>query len=207
MTTKNIKIVLFGALMVAMILPFSGMNFATAQKTPNENAIQIQKPEKTQQDINDRERVLVLHQESIQIKKDVKSLREIAVNEGMDALSIDDQKKLDAAGQRLQDIIAELRDIDAESRKQYFMTPEDKAYLTENKQAMRDSGIPYGGLGTDKRVGALTISFETQEEADKWIPEIKSTIDVPFYVEILPSDEFADCTNTDSNCDPLMGGI
>ncbi len=76
-------------------------------------------------------------------------------------MSAADQNKLDTTGQRLQEIITELRDIDAESRKQYFMTPEDKAYLTENKQAMRDSEIPYGGLGTDKRVDALTISFET----------------------------------------------
>ncbi len=77
MITNNIKIVLFGALIIAMIIPLTGIDFATAQKAPNENAIQIQKPEKTQQDIDDRERVLVLHKESIKIKEDVKSLREI----------------------------------------------------------------------------------------------------------------------------------
>ncbi|MCE2506782.1 MAG: hypothetical protein J4F36_10040 [Nitrosopumilaceae archaeon] len=33
---KNIKIALFGALMVAMVLPFSGINFATAENAPIE---------------------------------------------------------------------------------------------------------------------------------------------------------------------------
>ena len=35
MTTKTIKTILFAALLVAMVLPFSGMDFANADKIVN----------------------------------------------------------------------------------------------------------------------------------------------------------------------------
>ena len=34
MTTKTIKTILFASLIAAMILPFSGMNYATAEEDP-----------------------------------------------------------------------------------------------------------------------------------------------------------------------------
>ncbi len=44
MTKNNIKIALFGALMVAMVLPFSGINFATAESAPIKTEPQTPEP-------------------------------------------------------------------------------------------------------------------------------------------------------------------
>lgn len=205
MTVKNIKIALFGAVFVALILSFNGLDFVTAEQPTT--AKQIQKPEKTQAEIDERELMLSLFTERLELKQSASDLRKAVEENGLSSLSSEDIQKLEAVHERLKELTAKIENVNSEARKLFAMTPEAKIELTNAKQIIRDSGIPYQGLGTDKRVGALTIGFSTQEEADKYISTINKIIGVPYYIEIGPADTFGSCTNLDSNCDPLMGGI
>lgn len=207
MTLKNnTKTILFASLIVAMILPFSGMISATAEETGK--AIQIQKPETTQAEIDEYNTVLTLVTEMQDLKQNNSDLKIAIENNGETSLSNDDKQRFEQINKRLQEITAEIGTINAESRKLYASTPEVKNQILNAKQIIRDSDIPYHGLGTDFKVGALMIGFKSQEVADQHIPTINRIIDVPYYLEIgLPDDEFGGCATITSNCDPLIGGI
>jgi len=204
MITKNIKIALFGALMVAMILPFSGIGFVSAE-VPGK-ATQIQKPVDSQFERDSLIKVKELFVERMALESEGQNLKDKYQQNGNESLTTSDIEKLDSIQKRLSEISAEIGTISADTRKLYAATPEERNNILNQKQLVRDSNIPYVSLGTDMRVGALTIGFETQEQADKFIPKINQILSIPYYVEIGEYENFG-CTYLTSNCNPLMGGI
>ena len=100
MTKNNFKAILFASLIVAMVLPFSAMNFAEA--APNENANDkakdkankmIQKPNYKNTDKSERENVKKLFQEKTSLESKGKSLKEKHQNNGKALMSNDENKK------------------------------------------------------------------------------------------------------------------
>lgn len=197
------KTILFASLIVAMILPFSIMD-SSAQSTETK---QIQKPTETRADIDTKQKVLELFDERISLKdekiqKEEQSARAIS--------PIDNERyteRLTQIQNRMSEISGEMVQINADARELFAMTSEDKIFLLEQKQMIRDSKVPYYGLGTDMRVGALTIGFQSQEIADKYIPKLDRMLDVPYYIDIHQGDVDRSCLSKTANCDPLMGGI
>lgn len=182
--------------MVAMILPFSGMMMA--QAAPNENASdkakQIVKPEESQSEKNEHQKVEKLFRESIDLMREGKQINDI--------------NQVEKNDKRLKEIKAEIGVINSKSQKLYALTPTEKNQVINAKKIIRDSDIPYLGLGIDHKVGALVIGFDTQEIADAHISTIEEIIEVKYYINIVEEqDEFLSCTYQTSNCTPLMGGI
>ena len=131
----------------------------------------------------------------------------IAQTAGTDSLSAEDKNGLEQIDSRLSETKAKIEIISALSRKIYASTPEVKNQILNAKQTIKESEIPYRGLGTDFKNGALVIGFQSQEIADQYIPTINTMIGVPYYLEIDVQDEFLSCTTRPSNCDPSVGGI
>ena len=131
----------------------------------------------------------------------------IAQTAGTDSLSAEDWDGLEQIDSRLSEAKAEIEIISAQSRKIYASTPEVKNQILNAKQTIKESEIPYRGLGTDFKNGALVIGFQSQEIADQYIPTINTMIGVPYYLEIDVQDEFLSCTTRPSDCDPSVGGI
>ena len=131
----------------------------------------------------------------------------IAQTAGMDSLSAEDGDGLEQIDSRLSETKAEIEIISAQSRKIYASTPEVKNQILNAKQTIKESEIPYRGLGTDFKNGALVIGFQSQEIADQYIPTINTMIGVPYYLEIDVQDEFLSCTTRPSDCDSSVGGI
>lgn len=205
MTTKNIRIALFGALIVAIILPFSGIGFATDGATTG--ATLIEKPVETQAERDEYQNVLSLVNEIQELKTNNSDLLTAIESASIDSLSAEDRDRLEQINSRLNEIKAEIGTINAQSRELYASTPEVKNQILDAKQTIKESEIPYHGLGTDFKNGALVIGFQSQEIADQHIPTINTIIGVPYYLEIGVQDEFLSCTTRSSNCDPLVGGI
>ena len=131
----------------------------------------------------------------------------IAQTASTDSLSAEDGDGLKQIDSRLSETKAEIEIISAQSRKIYASTPEVKNQILNAKQTIKESEIPYRGLGTDFKNGALVIGFQSQEIADQYIPTINTMIGVPYYLEIDVQDEFLSCTTRPSDCDPSVGGI
>ena len=131
----------------------------------------------------------------------------IAQTAGTDSLSAEDRNGLEQIDSRLSETKAKIEIINAQSRKIYASTPEVKNQILNAKQTIKESEIPYRGLGTDFKNGALVIGFQSQEIADQYIPTINTMIGVPYYLEIDVQDEFLSCTTRPSDCDPSVGGI
>ena len=131
----------------------------------------------------------------------------IAQTAGTDSLSAEDGDGLEQIDNRLNETKAKIEIISAQSREIYASTPEVKNQILNAKQAIKESEIPYRGLGTDFKNGALVIGFQSQDIADQYIPTINTMIGVPYYLEIDVQDEFLSCTTRPSDCDPSVGGI
>ena len=131
----------------------------------------------------------------------------IAQTTGTNSLSAKDGDGLEQIDSRLSETKAKIEIISAQSRKIYASTPEVKNQILNAKQTIKESEIPYRGLGTDFKNGALVIGFQSQEIADQYIPTINTMIGVPYYLEIDVQDEFLSCTTRPSDCDPSVGGV
>ena len=131
----------------------------------------------------------------------------IAQTAGTNSLSAEDKNGLEQIDSRLSETKAKIEIISAQSREIYASTPEVKNQILNAKQTIKESEIPYRGLGTDFKNGALVIGFQSQEIADQYIPTINTMIGVPYYLEIDVQDEFLSCTTRPSDCDPSVGGI
>ena len=131
----------------------------------------------------------------------------IAQTAGTNSLSAEDKNGLEQIDSRLSETKAKIEIISAQSREIYASTPEVKNQILNAKQTIKESEIPYRGLGTDFKNGALVIGFQSQEIADQYIPTINTMIGVPYYLEIDVQDEFLSCTTRPSDCDPSVGGV
>ena len=131
----------------------------------------------------------------------------IAQTAGTDSLSAEDGDGLEQIDNRLNETKAKIKIISAQSREIYASTPEVKNQILNAKQTIKESEIPYRGLGTDFKNGALVIGFQSQEIADQYIPTINTMIGVPYYLEIDVQDEFLSCTTRPSDCDSSVGGV
>ena len=83
----------------------------------------------------------------------------IAQAAGANSLSAEDGDGLEQIDSRLSETKAEIEVISAQSRKIYASTPEVKNQILNAKQTIKESEIPYRGLGTDFKNGALVIGF------------------------------------------------
>ena len=207
MTSKTIKTILFASLIAALVLPFSGMSFEDAAAVEKVKSKQIEKPTETKFEKDTKVKVLNLFKEKLSLEASGKELKDKYDKDGEKSLTATEKSKMDKIQKRLAEIKVEFGTINAESHKLYSPTPEVKNKILNNQQIVRDSNIPYNGLGTDMKTGALAINFETQELADQSIPLLDEMLSVPYYIEISPADVDLGCTNLNSNCDPLMGGI
>ena len=131
----------------------------------------------------------------------------VAQAAGVNSLSAEDGDGLEQIDSRLSETKAKIKIISAQSRKIYASTPEVKNQILNAKQTIKESEIPYRGLGTDFKNGALVIGFQSQEIADQYIPAINTMIGVPYYLEIDVQDEFLSCTTRPSDCDSSVGGV
>jgi len=204
MTTKTTKTILFASLLVALILPFSAMNFADATNE-NVKTNQVDKPAMT-----------TLQNEHIAKITQYTEEQQDLLNEGSElkgkyqkdskSVTAEELDTLQAISDRLAEIRVEAAVINAESIALHAISPEELKTLVDAQKKLQASDIPVGSNGVDNMAGALAIQFPTQAEADKNTEALEELLDVPFYTEIGIEQNYA-CSTKESDCDPLQGGI
>lgn len=190
--------------MVAMILPFSVMEFAEAN--PPNMTKKIQKPVQSELQKETKIKVKALVLERLALMAEGQPLKEKYQENGLQSLTDIEKNRLEQIHERLNEITTESKNINTESRKQYVSTPEQKRNLNAGHRLVTDSSIPFTGLGIDFRVKALNIMFPTQEIADQYIPQLDEILNVSYYIEIGKWVDY-NCAEQNSHCDPLIGGI
>lgn len=207
MTNNNIKIAVFAALIVAMILPFNMMDVSGATGKTENTIMQKEKPIETKLDKDTKKKVKELFQEKLDLLSEGEEIESKYKTKDASEPTSEDSKKMDIITKRLNEISGEFGIINEESRKLYAVTPQEKIALKEGRDLISKSDIPYIGLGTDYKTGAIQVDFESQKIADKYIPMLEEMLSVSFYIEIKDQDIDLDCVHIRADCNPIVGGI
>lgn len=191
MTTKNIKFALFGALITAMILPFSGMGFADA--TPNENAksLKQQYDEVSQQYRN--------AEIAIQKLDAIESERALTAGEQVERIQkISEMKALEFQA-------AEIQRQNIEAHKM----PTNIAEKLDVAEKLVEANIKgLSGAYVNGKERTLKVIVSTQEEADKVQDLVGYIADGETNLEVRVSEfTFSGCEAQDDECNPVMGRI
>jgi len=178
MTYKNAKIVLFASLMVAMILPFSGMMMAEA--ATNENA-------------NDKAKFK--NHEADKIMKDLSSY--IISKSGEPKLhSANDLKEM----KKLQDKLEKSQ----QEHKERIIDKELREDMKEARKLISKSDIPT----TITAVGIDHVYIQLTEKNTTYENEISVLMgDTPYVIDYGNGLKRGACESTQSDCDPEIGGL
>lgn len=196
MTMKTIKtMLLFVGLIAAMIMPFSGMNYASGLE-PKNNIVRgvvehIPEPEIAQLDILTKrlETANISQSEATEIKAELKSLVE-----------------------------------QMESRTKFNLNASEKAIMFSNydklnKQLQNDSDFKrlleteIVGFGIDESTKGIFITvdpaFTTPENFDAYFKIFRKIVgdDIAIAIEVNERAKPTACTSITSDCDPLQGAV
>lgn len=112
--------------------------------------------------------------------------------------------KLDQNGRALD----EIRTL---TSKFYEIDPQLKVTLSTAQNILHDNHdtIPWNGVGIDYRNKALMVQFESNELAEKYIPDVKQIIGKDIPINVIVGQNFfeAGCSSRYVDCNPLIGGL
>jgi len=207
MTTKTFKVLFFVALIAAIAIPASSMDFATGQEQITKQKLRIEIPQDSPAKIVVHERAMALFAQKDSIQTQGAELKAKYDAEGPSGLTSKDIASLDRVHQKLIDVNLRIDQMNADARALITLTQLDREALENNHEKIRTSNIPFTGLWTDENSEAVGVGFESQEEAEKYVNVIETLIDVPFYVEVRTPIIVDTCASLTSDCNPLIGGI
>lgn len=207
MTSKTIKVLFFVALIAAISVPVSGIDFAIGQEQITKQKLQIEKPNDSEAKIAISERANVLFAEEARIYEEGASLKAKYDTEGMESLTPEDIANLERITEDLRDVKKRIDQLNADARALITMTEDEKAELYEAVVTIRESDIPFTAVADDQNNKAIVIYFENEETANKYASTIESMINTPFYTDVRPPMNLDACSSQTSDCDPLLGGV
>lgn len=197
MTTKTIKTILFASLLVAMILPFSGMDFAEAESNKiGKTEIKTEKKQNT-----------VMNNAAEKLSK---------LQEKLDTSSNDKQKQniLDQMERVKEHAVNKLQKID-EKRQASYDKLTDK--LTDNISDISKNGqdkriIPAIKIGYDSLEDALVVTIEpghSSEEMEQYATFVRSVVGEEADIVLVEGETWnsSSCNSRSSNCNPIEGGV
>jgi len=190
MTTKTIKTILFASLIAAMILPFSGMDFAEAEQEVDKkqrinDVSQKVKEAKIAHNI-EKDNVIKIYKEYFSIKNSDKDVDKV----------------------RAKELKAQLKVLDEKGIKEYKIDKESHDKLLNAQKIIEASNLPFVSVGVDTKLKSVFIDFDTslQSKSEKIKDQIESLIDTQYSVEFTTSTDHA-CTSQSAYCNPVIGGL
>ncbi len=196
MTTKYIKIALFASLIVAMILPFNGMNYVTAERP-------IGLEDATEEQLSEYNLVAPLLEELYSLDSEGR-----AFYAEKSTLTDADVKYLENTEIRIREIQATLGKLSADQRELYAMDMATEAKFMASQKAFVESGLEFSGVYVDQKTATLNIAVpeNLSDKAYEIKKQIEQIIDVPYVLKFADFHDAA-CSTRESNCDPIVGGI
>ena len=196
MTKNNIKAILFASLIVAMILPFSSMNFAEAGS--DKIGKTIIKTEKRQNTIMDN------------ASKTLEKLEE-----KLDRANNEKQRQqiFDQMDRVKEHALSQLQKVDKQQQAKYDNLTEK---LTDNisddsKEGPDKRIIPATRIGYNALEDALVISIESEstEEMEEYSSIIREIVGDEANIILQPGESWyaGDCSSRTSNCNEIEGGV
>ena len=214
MTFKNAKTILFASLLVAMILPFSTMNFVDA--APNENASDkakeigkniIKKNKPTKVTHSEAKEIFEIHDELYRQGTNHSELKKIAMELKMKKLQQKLYDKIPKLDNKKAQKLQEKHDLFNTKVKEKIIS--DKMGLTKFR-----SELPFVRMSVDESNGALKFGFlekdlEDDDKIESYLEQIREIvgdkIDVKIYLTEKPKT--GSCSSRTSDCTPIVGGI
>lgn len=206
MTTKNIKTAIFGALIVALILPFSGMGTATAQSV-SEDQIDLSKV-KTE-----------LKAPRMLTEGDISVLapKYMALEQTRNSL-VDSSQKLTAADkvlltnteEQMTSILERVVEHKQASRIALEMPAIDKKRMELAVEEIIQSDIPFSHVGVNPHTKTVMVGIVGDNSLASYETQINAitSIDVPLTIYKGEYAKDETCTSqTGVVCDPVVAGI
>lgn len=186
--TKIIKIILFTGLIVAMILPFSGMNFAEADQGADKKQRLKDATEKVKKDkvafYKEKDRVAKIYKEYFSVKD-----------------SLDDTDK-----KRTKDLKAQLKVIDEKSINEYKIDEKSFKPLADAQKAIEASDLAFVAVDTKLRLVSIGFDISLESQSGQIKDTIETLIDVDYSVEFDTNVDDS-CTSQTAYCNPIIGGL
>ena len=218
MTKNNIKTVIFGALIVAMILPFSGMPSATAERATEmiteEKYLSMQEKGlelKTTIALNETPKMLSEQDISILAPQylELESKRNTIVD-SKTTFSTTEQKTLSDVESQMTSILKRVQEHKESAKIKNHIPEKDKLKMELAVQEILESDIPFVQLGVSTQFKAVRVGIQGPETLATYETQIREllSVDVPLSLyEGVPA-KTATCTNQQGVvCDPVVGGI
>ena len=207
MTTKTFKVLFFVALIAAIAVPVSGMDFATGQEQVIKPNLRISEPVDSSEKVANHDRAMANVDQRNDLYAEGTPLKLKYENEGMDALTEGEIADLDRITEEMKGLRQEMKQINTEARALIKLTQEEKNELSAQVGVLADSNIPFSVTFSDQNGEAVAVGFETQELGDKYAPMLQELLDVPFYTIVEKPAKFVTCSSQTSDCDPILGGV
>ena len=196
MTTKNAKTILFASLIAAMILPFSGTQFAVGQDT--------------------EDRDFLAEWKVLQAQVDVLVQKQVAAKNSMDSSSNTDEimqiiQNMDVTASEIETLNQKIDALEQESINSLKMAPQlEKALFTVEKEIIKTykGETPVWGAYVDFKLQKVVVFIDNTLEGADEITEILVNQFGSDVVEIdnnIPAETA--CSSQTSTCRPLIGGI
>lgn len=198
MTLKNVKTILFAFLLVAMILPFSSMDFAEAKSDKiGKTTIKTEKKQNTMMDN------AVKKLEKLEMKLD-------KANNAKQRQQIHDQ--MDRVKEHT---LNQLQKVDAQRQAKYALHVEKLSNnVFDNSKSGSDKRlVPFTDIGYRTTDDALVIGIEPQVVTTQNMQNYASIIrgivgdDVDIVLEKGSIWKSGDCSSRTSNCNEIEGGV
>ncbi len=202
MTTKYIKIALFAALAVALIVPIAGTTFAASPVAGTDKDTNV-KTDLSNEEQSDLKRVSEIMEKRLFLLSEKDDLQKNLTTENADRIAdIDSQ---------VSDIEAEFATLEKKNHERYFVTPDRKAELVEIRENTNFSNIPLIGIGTDGINKQLSFEIldtpenrasekEIRDQLHRLIPSEDS-----FTIKFRDAPTTFSCSDRDT-CNPVIGG-
>lgn len=219
MITNNFKIVLFGALIVAMILPFSGMQTATAaapNKITEEEYLSMKSqglelPEPSVESKISTAKMMTKDEVSILAPKylELESKRNSIVDSKAE-LSTAQLTELANVESEMSVILKRVAEHKEAAKMKNYIPEKDRLKMELAVQEILESQIPFVQLGVSTQFKAVRVGIQGPESLDTYEKQIREilSVDVPLSLYKGVPAKTATCTSqVGVVCDPVVAGI
>lgn len=205
MMKNNIKTIFFGALIVALILPFSGMQTATAQVSEDRIDQSKIQTEIVAPKMLTKDEVSILAPKYLELENKRNSLVDTKTE-----LSTAQQTELTNVESQMAEILEKVKEHKAAAKIHNFIPEMDRLKMEIAVQEILESDIPFVQLGVSTQYKSVRVGIQGPETLDVYEKQIRSilSVDVPLSLYKGEPAKTATCTSQQGVvCDPVVAGI
>lgn len=187
MTTKNVKVVLFASLIVALILPFSVMDISAESKV----APRLLTPQDVEK----------LAPEYLKLEQDLQAMTS--------KTKVASQAEIESVANKLLAIHERVAEHKEAAKIANHIPEKQKLKMEIAVVEITESDLPWTMVGIDTKTKTVRVAISGDESIGYYQKQVKDIISTNVPITIVYGEYLEDlsCTTQTSDCDPIVGGI